>query len=231
MKTKKSFWSKKQATIFGSLVATAMVIIAMSAMIVTDVDEYKPLVEQPDAIILVSEPQDDVEEWQVIARINSWDALGEASPGASVSGWLSTFQLNYSITPTTALLSNGTGTNGSYNTWTNVTGFVDTDNTDTDLASERGAYFVVRCRFNDTVKDGADFQGTRCKVILNVTGDETINNVTQKGDVSNTTGGGIVSQNGTNFIWINFYWDDNTDGYRILDDGTLTWSIVIYARY
>jgi len=125
---------------------------------------------------------------------------------------------------------------GNYDTWGNVSGYVDADNhPSVDLASEDPFYFVVRCRFNSTVKDGADFVGSRCRVTLTVSGDETISAVAQTGDDdgSDNNGGGQVSRNdtGDDFIWINFWWDDNSDGYRITDDGSLTWSITIEAKY
>jgi len=178
----------------------------------------------------LQQPVEEEPEWHEVAVVTS-DMLitGENDPGVSTSGWLATFCLDYAETPGTCLASNASG--GGYDGWGNVSGYVDADDTDTDLASEDPFYFVVRCRFNDSVKDGADFIGSRCRCTLTVSGDETISAVAQVGDVSDTTGGGVVSQNGTDYIYINFYWDDNSDGYRITDDGTLTWSILIEAKY
>jgi len=183
---------------------------------------------------LLHNPNDDVQTWHKIAVINSYDfVLGENSPGAGASGWLATFCLDYAETPGTCLASNASG--GGYDSWGNVSGYVDTDDTDTDLASEDPFYFVVRARFNDTVKDGADFIGSRCRCTLTVSGDETIAGVAQTGDDDGTdnNGGGVCSYNdtGADFIYINFYWDDNSDGYRITDDGSLTWSITLEAKY
>jgi len=167
------------------------------------------------------------EEYHVIGRLSSYDyMLGENDPGDATSGWLSTFCLDYDATPTTALANNA-----SYDEWDNVSGFVDADNTDTDLASDDPFYFVVRCRFNDTVKDGSDFIGSRTRCILTVSGDETIGGVAHTGDSTGVTGGGVVSQNGSNYIYVNFYWDDNDDGYRITDDGSLAWNITVEAKY
>lgn len=166
--------------------------------------------------------QNDEGAWHIVMKVNSAQAA-EAAPGAGVSGWLSTFQLNYTgSTPSTALTNNASG--GAYDGWGNVSGYVSADDTDTDLASEAGNYYVVRCRFNDSVKAGGNFQDIRCKVLLTVSGDETIN------DVSGTR---VVSQNssGDDFIWINFYWDDASDGYRILDDGAMAWNITVMAKY
>ena len=165
--------------------------------------------------------------WKVVAELDSYSfMLGENNPGNNAQGWLSTFCLDYAATPTSALANNA-----SYDAWGNVSGFVDTDNTDTDLKSEDPFYFVVRCRFNDTVKDGSDFIGSRCRCILTVSGDETITGVAQVGDVTGASGGGVVSQNGTGYIYINFYWDDASDGYRITDDGSLAWNCTIEAKY
>jgi len=177
---------------------------------------------------------EDVLEWHTVAVVTSdMLILGENDPGASTSGWLATFVLDYAETPGTCLAANAT--DGSYDDWVNVSGYVDADDTDTDLASEDPGYFVVRCRFNDSVKDGADFIGSRCRCTLTVSGDETVSAVAQVGDDdgSDNNGGGQVSRNdtGDSYIWINFWWDDNSDGYRITDDGTLTWSILIEAKY
>lgn len=180
------------------------------------------------------EKDDDGLTWEVVESISSDMLLtGEYSGNpAGASGWLATFQLNRSETPQTCLASNASG--GGYDSWGNVSGYVDADNAETDLASESGNYFVVRCRFNASVKDGADFIGSRCRVTLTVSGDETISAVAQTGDDDGTdnNGGGVCSYNNTagEFIYINFYWDDNVDGYRITDDGSLDWSILIEQK-
>ena len=163
-----------------------------------------------------------VETWKVLGEVNAYDFwLGENSPTGG--GWLSTFCLDYAETPGTCLASNAT--DGSYDGWTNVSGYVDTDDTDTDLKSDDPFYFVVRCRFNASqCKDGAVYKDTRTMVNLTVAGDETI---------AGTAGTRVVSYNssGADYIFINYYWDDAVDGYRITDDGSLTWSIVISAKY
>ena len=189
---------------------------------------YNAIVDNEDLLAGLNDK--DVETWHTIAELNSYNfLLGENDPGGVASGWISTFCLDYAETPSTCLASNDTG--AGYSGWGNVSGYVDTDDTDTDLKSDDPFYFVVRCRFNDTVKDGSDFMGNRCKCVLTVSGDETITAVAHIGDNTNNSGGGVVSQNGSDFIYINFYWDDNDDGYRITDDGSLDWSIVIKAKY
>lgn len=179
--------------------------------------------------IVSIQPEEPEETWHKVAEIKL-DALGDYDPGSGASGWIETFMLDYAETPATVLAVNKT----DWSVEGTADGYVDADAQDIDLASENGAYFVVRCRFNATVKDGADFIGKRCRCTLTVSGDETIAGVTQYGyNTTDTTGGGIVSMNKTTepYIWINFFWDDNSDGYRITDDGGLEWSITIEAKY
>jgi len=206
---------KKLGIISGTIIAMVTAVFVVTAMIgINPVD-----INNDDKVL----------EWHVVSEVNSWDIVGENSPGAGASGWLSTFCLDYGETPGTVLANNATDWSSS----ATARGYVDTDDTDTDLKSEDPFYFVVRARFNDSVKDGADFIGSRCRCTLTVSGDETISGVAQTGDDdgSDNNGGGEVSQNGTSYIWINFWWDDNSDGYRITDDGTLPWSITIEAKY
>ena len=171
--------------------------------------------------------EDDEGTWHVIWEGNLAMAA-ENNPGAGVSGWLSTFCLDYAETPETCLQSNASG--GQYDTWGNVSGYVSTDDTDTDLASEDPFYFVVRCIFNDTVKDGGTWNFSRMRVRLNTTGDETVSLVYEY-DNSTSDGDAVVSSYITEYIWINFWWDDGVDGYRITDDGTINWWIQIEGRW
>lgn len=174
-------------------------------------------------ILSLTMPTPVVEEWHIIWKFNSASAA-ENAPGAGASGWLATFCLDYAETPANSLKTNAT--NGTYDTWTtNVSGYVSADDTDTDLKSEDPFYFVVRARFNKThCWDDTQFHDSRCSIRLTVSGDETIS------DVEGTR---IVSMNNTgyDYIYINFYWDDESDGYRILDDGSLAWNITISAKY
>lgn len=166
-------------------------------------------------------------EWQDIARISSKDimmgALGEASVADNVSGWLAFFCLDYAETPGTCLASNASG--GGYDSWGNVSGYVDTDNLVTDLASEDPFYFVARGQFNwSHARNDTIFIDSRCRIKLTVSGDETISDV---------AGTAVVSHNVTTdgCIHINFYWDDGADGYRIVDDGNLAWNLTIQAKF
>lgn len=161
--------------------------------------------------------------WHVIQKFSPLGA--EADPGSGVeSGWLSFFVLDYAETPATCLASNAT--NGAYDAWGNVSGYQNTDNAESmDLASEDPGYFVGRARFNKThCWDATMFMDDRCSIRLTVSGDETIS------DVEGTR---VVSYNdsGEEWIWINFVWDDGADGYRITDDGTLTWNVTISAKF
>jgi hypothetical protein len=176
--------------------------------------------------------EEDNGEWHLRETVNSkgeiWKALGTDAG----SCWDSAFHLDYAQTPSTYLVDNST----DFSSDPNCDGFVSSDNQETDLASENGAYICFRCHFDDTAKDGASWDWERFKVSLTVTGDESISReemVNSSNDGSNTgdavvqTTGGI----GTDYIYIVFYWDDNSDGYRITDDGSLDWSISIYEKY
>ena len=160
--------------------------------------------------------------WHIIWKGNSASAA-ENAPGSGASGWLATFCLDYAVIAPGALASNAT--DGNYDTWGNVSGYVNTDDTDTDLKSEDPFNFTVRGRFNKShCWDGSAFIDSRCSIRLTVSGDETIS------DVEGTR---VVSRNdtGDNYIWINFYWTDGVDGYRILDDGSMAWNVTISAKY
>lgn len=161
-------------------------------------------------------------EWVLIQEV-SLDALGENNPGAE--GWLSTFVLDYGQVPETVLANNATDWSASGD----AHGYVDTDNTETDLKSEDPGYFVVRCIFDNDTLDGGSFNYSRVRVNLTVSGDETISDVGEY-DNSSSDGDAVISAAHANHLYVNFWWDDGVDGYRITDDGTLTWSISIYEK-
>jgi len=166
-------------------------------------------------------------EWHTIAVVSPellW--LGEYDPGAGASGWLSTFCLDYGEVPETVLENNAT----DWSSDATAIGYVDADDTDTDLKSEDPFYFVVRCRFNDTVKDGASWNHSRVRCTLTVTGDEAIAGVAEYNN-SASDGDAVISDETTDFLFVNFWWDDGVDGYKITDDGSLDWSITIEAKY
>lgn len=174
---------------------------------------------------LFVEPDDTVESWMTVQSF-SLDALGEADPGGDgESGFLSIFLLNYTGSdPTTALLHNET----DWSAAGNVSAYADADAFSEDTIAGAGFYFVVRVRMNKThCYDAGDaqFVHTRVRVNLTTSGDETI---------AGTSGTVIVSQNDSadDFIWLNYYWDDADDGYRVTTDGSITVSeIKIEAKY
>ena len=149
-------------------------------------------------------------------------ALAENTPDSGESGFLSIFGLDYGQNPATVLQNNATDWSSS----ANVHWYADSDSFDEDCTSEDPFYFVVRARFNKThCWDDTQFIDSRCRCTLTVSGDETI---------TTTTGTAVVSQNDTDddFIWINFYWDDGSNGYRITDGGTITISLIkLEAEY
>ena len=165
--------------------------------------------------------QDSEESWHVVWEGNL--ASAEASP-AGGNGFCSFFCLDYAEVPGTVLQGNAT----DWSAAANVSGYVDTNEFNEDLKSDDPFYFVCRCRFGkDTCYDEGDaqFVDTRCRCTLTVSGDEII------GGVAGTR---VVSWNETDgqALYINFYWDDGDNGYRITDDGTITVSsILIEAKY
>ena len=223
----------KKASFYGALIVASILLhIAISGMItVSNLDEFN---NYPPTYFGVEKPT----EWNTVDVITPDESgkltpLAEFAPDAGNSSWLAFFCYDYAENPT-SLRSNASG--GGYDSWGNVSGYADSDNWNMDLKSEDPFYFVCRVRFNKTHCWGDSmFKGSRCRVTLTVTGDETITTVTLYGNnTANNSGGGYPSRNNTGEeqIWINFFWDDNNDGYQITDDGTLTIStITIEARY
>ena len=168
--------------------------------------------------------QNDEGTWHILWKISSASAAEFGGYEAGNTSWLSTFVLDYAETPGTCLLSNATA--GNYDTWTNVSGYQNADNADAmDMPSEDPGYFVVRGVFNKThAYDDTKFMDNRCSIRLTVSGDETISDVEGTRIVSYNSSGG-------DYIYINFYWDDASDGYRITDDGSLAWNITISAQF
>jgi len=163
-------------------------------------------------------------EWHIIFDSRTASA---AENNAGSSGWLSTFLLDYTEDPDK--MANGTW----YESAANVSGYVSNDGGQDEVKSESGSYIVVRVKFNkDQCWDGSQFVHTRTKCHLTMTGamdDETITNYpgthslyTRSSDANSTTG--------TN-LYINFYWDDGVDGYKVPDDGRMSWNITVYAKY
>ena len=178
--------------------------------------------------VINNDDTDDYEEtWHLVAEI-TLDALGEYDPGTE--GWLSAWHLDYGQVPETVLQNNAT----DWSADANARGYVDVDDDTTDLKSEDPSYVCFRAKFDDDAKDGGVWDYERFRINLTISGDETISD---RGESDNSTNDGsnsgdaVISAVGTNWIYINFWWDDNSDGYRITDDGTLTWGISIYEKY
>lgn len=178
----------------------------------------------------VSNPAENVkeEEWHTVYV---WTPTGENTPAGGAGGFMSIFLLDYGQVPATVLQTNGTDWENS----ANVHGYADTDSFNEDAVSDDPFYVVVRARFTEAeAKSGGDWDGSRCRVTLTASGDETISQTVVGNDTAETYGGGIESENNSNYdhIYINFYFDDNDDGYAINDDGSLTISeIKIEAKY
>ena len=174
-------------------------------------------------------------EWHLKQIVNSkgevWNALGaNATVG---EGWSETFWLNDTQTPSTYLAYNGTYEGKG----AEILGYCDTDGDTIDLASENYGYIVVRVEFDSRSKNGASWDWERYKVYLNMTGSETCSAVAESVNSSNAAGhygDAVVSASGSDYIWVNFYWDETSGsgaGYVMPDDGTINWSIHIYEKY
>lgn len=213
MEEKKNF-NKKKA---GFLTAVTLGVISL-LVIVSNTNN--PVLRPDDN----GDSNDAVEEWHMKQRINSWDAVGENNPGNE--GWLSTFILDYGEVPETVLANNAT----DWSTDATACGYVDTDNTAKDLKSEDPGFFVVRVKYDTEALDGGSWNWSRYRVNLTVSGDETISGVGEL-DNSSSAGDAVISASNADNIYINFWWDDGVDGYRITDDGTIAWSIVIWEKY
>jgi len=173
-----------------------------------------------------------IEKELVWHTVDVWSPLGENDPGAGTGGFMSCFLLDYGEVPETVLQNNATDWEASGD----VHAYADGDDWSEDTPSEDPFYFVVRaCFTQDQCMSGGNWNGSRARVTLTVSGDETISAYCIWGnDTAETYGGGIESDNNSDFdkLYINFYWDDNSDGYQISDDGSITVSeIKIEAKY
>ena len=199
----------RKAMTFGTTIAVFIV----AAMFILVYSAPKPIMVQNDE-----------GSWHILWQGNLASAVEFSGFTTGNTSWLATLVLDYAEDPTVCLLSNATA--GNYDTWTNVSGYQNADNADPmDLPSEDPGYFVVRGVFNRThCYDSTKFMDNRCSIRLTVSGDETIS------DVEGTR---IVSYNETDgdYLYINYYWDDESDGYRIKDDGSLVWNITISAQF
>jgi len=193
------------------------------------------IVDEPIVAEPLENKNEHMESWHTVSVWNpDLTPLGEvADPGGDGTGFASIFLLNYTdYTP--GILGDNTTT---WNNHAGVYAYADTDSFSNDTPSEAGFYIVVRARFTKAVcYDGSDsqFVGNRTKCTITFSGDES-DTITHYGNhTEGTTGGGICSDNdsGHASLWVNFYFEDNDDGYRLTDDGTLTVSLIeISAKY
>ena len=176
------------------------------------------------------------ESWHTVAI---WEPgltpLGEvADPGGDGTGFAAIWLWDYGQDPT----GNAFGNNGTdWENDANVHAYADEDAFSEDCPSEDPFYICVRARFTKAVcydEGDSQFVGNRTKCTITFSGDES-DTITHYGNHTHgATGGGIcVENNSANAsLWVNFYFDDNDDGYRITDDGSLTVSLIeISAKY
>jgi len=165
--------------------------------------------------------------WHEVMSVKSWDvpAVGENDPGAGSTGWLSTFVLDYGADPDTVLANNAT----DWSADGTARGYVDSDSATTDLAAEDPGYFVARCRFTTTTKEGSTWNYSRVRCNLTVWGDETLDDVGVYDNSSN--GDAVISTDEADWLFVNFYWDDEDDGYQISKDGSINWQLTVYEKY
>ena len=160
----------------------------------------------------------------------TWQPVGENDPGAGVGGFMSIFWYDYVCNPVVDLAVNAT----DWSTNASTHGYEDTDGTTTDTKSENASYICVRACFTQAqAMSGGAWNASRTRVTLTCSGDETISQTIQGNNSAETYGGGIESDNNSAYdkLYMVFYFDDNSDGYRVLDDGSVTWSVVIDAKY
>lgn len=157
-------------------------------------------------------------------------ATGENNPGVGAGGFMSIWWYDYDENPVTDLAVNAT----DWSTNASSHAYEDADAQTTDTISEFPSYIIVRACFNATqAKDGANWNGSRCRATLTCSGDETISQTIQGNNSAETYGGGIESDNNSAYtlLYINFYFDDNSDGYSITDDGSVVWSVKIEGKW
>ena len=216
---KKNSTNKKKQMNFGLIMAIAIGMIVSGSTMFFYGNDIKEVVNP--------EPKE-TEMWHVV---DVWTATGENDPGFETGGFMSCFLLDYGQVPATVLLNNATDWSASGD----VHAYADSDDWSEDTPSEDPFYVVVRACFTQAqAGDGGEFNGSRCRCTLTASGDETISQTVVCNGTAETYGGGIESANDTDKpkLYVNFWFDDNDDGYRLTDDGSLTISsIVIEAKY
>jgi len=165
----------------------------------------------------------DTDQYQVVWEGSLASAeypLGTNSEGEPESGWLSIFLVDYSETIPSYISNNATNFNSS-----SSLAYADYDNFNEDLTHETNFYFVVRCRFNSThLMDAGEWTWADAKVSLSVRGldgDSDFTNTSVYHNVSDSIGGAVRTESDSDEIWMNFWWDDDNDGYAVAEGGTI----------
>lgn len=163
-----------------------------------------------------------VEEIKVVGHGKFIVAVGEYNPGTGASGWVEIYAYPHTETGNTTYAENTSATLEAASL-----AYADTDGWSDDLVSETEFDIVVRCRFNKTnCGDGSDFDGSRTRVYINVSGDETVTAQQMwRVETANSSGYEFIYEN----FWIN---KSSGTGFQISDDGTITVDdIVIEAKF
>lgn len=172
--------------------------------------------------MIVNEPEEEL-VWQKVAR---WPALGEATPGAGVSGFLEIFLVNHTAAGGTKgiYMSNSSAT---IEGWAKAnmpghTPYAATDAFSVDIASEIQFDVLVRGQFNKThCWDGTKFRDDRVRINITFSCTQWLDGENAADD------NGTIVVTGNNTAWgclyVNAYFNANDfAGYKIADDATLT---------
>jgi len=183
--------------------------------------------------VIVNEPEIETElVWQKIAI---WPAVGEASPGAGVSGFLEIYVINHTTVGANSIFAENTS--ATLEGWcvTNMPGhtpYASTDSFSVDIASEQQFDILVRGQFNRThCWDGTKFRDDRVRINITFTCTEWIDGE----NAADENGSIVVVGNNTNWdcLYVNAFWNAaDHEGYQIADDATLTISeISLEAKF
>lgn len=179
----------------------------------------------------------DYEETTIWQVVQIWTpTAAEGNPGANASGFLEIFFMNISSTDSTGY---GLNTSTTHETWSdaNMPGatsnaWANADNFDiTSFESSKTFIIMIRVRYNQThAHNGTIYLNSSCDTQLTVTCTSWV----VGSNIANVSGDQYVTYNdsATNYIWINFVWDNGGTGYQIVDDSVMTTSeIYIEAKY
>ena len=151
----------------------------------------------------------------------------EANPGAGASGILEVFFINHSAANDYKDVNNS----ATLETWctANGLGFANADDTEVDLAHSTSFDVVVRVRGNAThcKHDAVWFDSD-----LNVTITWSDEGYTDEQPDGNTTNGvAAFNTSGFDFLYVNFYWDNDGSGYTLTKGDTSEIASIEFAAY